>query len=343
MIPRAILRTLSVLLLFTTLLQAQELKVQPTPFTVYLDFKTLFAPSAQRPSFPIWLESVNIDPQKNQDGVVVKTNFRFRVRKFAGINDELMMRVFFDDQKDASPVVSAWNEIGQRALDPRELGQGIGLPTAETVTIQMADVDYIEVEVPGDGANVRGAFLSSVRKTETRAALDFEPHADLADPFQGASPAPARENDAYLFGRVKAALDDAILKLSARDGASSTVEFNLASQPLLAVITFEILNVDVKFPPELIVNNHPLGPVAMALPDLADPAFVGNVRPLERDMHFNYTGWLKCQKIVAGSSLQAGLNRLILQLSDPSGSVAVRAIEVQLKYNWDKLDYNLAP
>lgn len=226
MLPRPIFHLLSAIFLFTSLVQAQELKVQPTPFTVYLDFKALFSPGAPLPSFPIWLESVNTESQKNGEGMIVKTGFRLRFRKMAGLNDELMLRVFFDDQKDTSPVVSAWNEIGRRALEPRALGLGIGLPTSETVTIPMTDVDYVEIEVPGDGSNVRGAFLSSVKKIETRTTLDFDPPTELTDPFQATAPAPARESDAYLFGRVKATLDDAIIKLSPRDGTSSTLELN---------------------------------------------------------------------------------------------------------------------
>jgi hypothetical protein len=211
------------------------------------------------------------------------------------------------------------------------------------VTLPMGGVDYVEIEVPGNGANVRGIFLSSVKKSETRQALDFDPPADAIDPFQNPPPAPAHENDAYLFGRVKATLDNSVVKLSGTDGAGNSIEFTLTSQPLLAMITFEILNADVKSPPEVIVNNRPLGAASMTLPDLADPAFQGTVRPLERDMAFHYAGWLKCQKVVPGSSLQAGSNTVTLQLTDPSGTVAIRAIEVQLKYNWNSLEYNLVP
>lgn len=324
-------------------LRAQEIKLQPTPFTAYLDFKSLATPGNRPPSFPIWLESVKADVKKKPDGTVTKTIYRFRFRKFPGINDTLMLRVFFDDEKDAQPLVSAWSEIGERVFVAKPLGQGIGLPSAETVTIPMAKVDYIEIETPGTGANVRGAFLSSLKAFETLGALDFDPPARLADPFQGPPPVQPRENDAYLFGRVKAALDYDVVKLSALDGRSTTVEFELATAPLLGVITFEILNAEVSHPPEIILNNHPLGVAVMPVPDLADPGFQGTVRPLERDMRFHYAGWLKCQKIVSGSTLQTGINRLTLQLGEPSGAVAVRSIEVQLKYNWDNLEYNLAP
>ena len=223
MLPRTILHFLSAILLFSALLSAQELKVQPTPFTVYLELKTLFIQGARKPSLPIWLESVNASSQKADDGTVAKTTFRLRFRKFAGINDELMIRIFFDDEKDTSPVVTAWNEIGQSVLAPKSLGQGIGLPTAETVTMPMANVDYVEIEVPGNGSNVRGAFLSSVKKTETRHALDFDPPAD-SDPFQNPPPAQSRENDAYLFGRVKATLDNSVIKLSPKEGRSTISE-----------------------------------------------------------------------------------------------------------------------
>jgi len=143
---------------------------------------------------------------------------------------------------------------------------------------------------------------------------------------------------------VKATLDDsAPVLLSSTDGTSCAIGFNLASQPLVAVLTFEILNPDINIPPQVILNNRPLGAAALLLPDLADPAFQGTARPLDSDMQFHYAGWLKCQIILPGSSLPAGQNQLVIQLGDPSGSVAIRAVEVQLKYNWKNFDYTLAP
>ena len=87
----------------------------------------------------------------------------------------------------------------------------------------------------------------------------------------------------------------------------------------------------------------PLGAAKMRLPDLADPAYRGDVRPLERDMHFRYTGWLPCQMIIPASALRAGANRLSLVANAQGGAIAVRAVELQLKHNWKNFEYNLSP
>ena len=37
------------------------------------------------------------------------------------------------------------------------------------------------------------------------------------------------------------------------------------------------------------------------------------------------------------------MNRLLLQLSNDTAAGAVRAVELQLKYSWEKLDYVVSP
>jgi hypothetical protein len=323
---------------------AQDLQSQPVPFTAYLDFKAIATSSGSNAALPIWLESVEFDSPKT-DGTAVpeKSTFRLRFRKLAGINDELLLRLFFDDTKGKSPEVSAWTELGERMMIPKTLGSGLGLPASESVLLPMTGVDYIEIEVPGDGSSVRSAFLSSIQKAQILKAIDFELPATLADPFQAAPAVQHAANDAYLYGRVKATLDSSTVRLSSTDGTSSAIQFELATRPLIAVITFEILNADLNAPPQVFMNDHPLGAASLQLPDLADPAFLGTVRPLENDMQFHYAGWIKCQKIVPGSALQVGANQLVLQLGDAAGTVAIRSVEVQLKYNWENLEYNLQP
>ena len=60
-------------------------------------------------------------------------------------------------------------------------------------------------------------------------------------------------------------------------------------------------------------------------------------------MRFRYAGWLRAQRVIPGSALRAGLNKVVLQLNGESGPVAVRAVELQLKYNSPALDYTLPP
>lgn len=327
-----------------TPVRAQDLQSQPVPFTVYLDFKALAAKTGTNAALPIWLESIEFDSSKTEGTTTPdKSTFRLRFRKLAGINDQLMLRLYFDDTKGASPLISSWTELGERLMIPKTLGTGLGLPTSETATIPMTGVDYIEIEVPGEGSNVKGAFLSSIRKANILKAIDFELSASVADPFQGAPASQPANADSYLYGRVKATLDNSIVRLSSTENTSCAIQFELATQPLVAVITFEILNVAVDAPPVVTVNDRPLGAASLQLPDLADPAFQGSVKPLESDMQFHYAGWLKCQKVVSGSSLKAGMNQLVIQSGDTSQAAAIRSVEVQLKYNWENLDYTLQP
>src|SRR5207249_1197537 len=159
-----------------------------------------------------WLESVHQN-SKSDHGRATQTTFRLRIRKLAGLNDELMLRLFFDDKQNLNPVVTAWNEIGEQLAASKPLGDGVGLPNSESLAISMSGVDYLDIDTPGDGTNVRGAFLTSLKTSDTKYALDFEPPAEVFDPFQNAPPAQPATDDAYLFGRVKAVLDNTAITL----------------------------------------------------------------------------------------------------------------------------------
>lgn len=330
-------------LVFPCGLWAQDLKVQPTPFTAWIDFKVFNSPYATRPPLPIWLGGVETTNTRSTDGAITATTFRLRFRQFGAINNELLLRLFFDDQPERNPTVSAWNEIGDALFQTKPLGQGMALPSSDTLLIPMAGVDYIDIDVPGDGSTIRGVFLSSLRDTRVKQALDFQSSTEVNDPFQNAPAAQADTNDSYLFGRVKATLDASPIKLSPDANPTTSFDFQLDRQPLIAVVTFEILNADLSYPPEVTVNSNPLGAASIILPDLADPGFQGSVYALEQNMRFRYTGWLKCQKVVPGSVLVGNSNTLTLTTPRYSNPVAIRAVEVQLKYNWQSLDYTLSP
>lgn len=324
-------------------LHAQELRVQPTPFSVWLDLQAIASSGASKMALPIWMESLQTDYVPASRETAAKTTHRIRLRRLGHLNAEVQLRVFFDDVAGGSPVVSAWSETGVELFAARTLGAGVGLPTSERVTIPVADADYIDITVPGEGRNLRGIYLSTLRKFDGRHALDFQAPDPLRDPFGQPAPAQPSPNDSYLYGRVRATLDAGPIKLDPRDAPSTTIEFELDAPPLIAVLTFEVLNVDPVHPPELTINNRPLGRAALQLPDLADPGYRGTVRPLERDMRFEYTGWIRGALAIPGSALAGGLNSLILQLHRDSGPVAVRAVEIELKHPWQNLDYKLSP
>jgi hypothetical protein len=182
-----------------------------------------------------------------------------------------------------------------------------------------------------------------LKTQEVRRALDFAPAPDLVDAFGRSAPLKLPGDDLGLYGRVKAALDRGAVKLTPSEAPHCVWEFELQAVPLLALVTFEVLDADAEAPLGLMVNDRPLGPVSVQWPDLADPGYVGLVRPLETGMRFRYSGWLRVQKTIPGSALRTGTNRLVLQLHSDSGPVAIRTLELQLKNNWKNLDYTLAP
>ena len=60
-------------------------------------------------------------------------------------------------------------------------------------------------------------------------------------------------------------------------------------------------------------------------------------------MRFRYAGWLRCQKIIPASALDAGLNQLTFEMQKQFSAIAVRAVELQLKQNWQSLEYKIVP
>ncbi len=322
---------------------AQELREQATPFSVWLDLRGLARGQAVRAALPIWLESVQSSFVPAPGGDPHKTFFQLRLRRLGHLNSEIQLRLFFEDSPGGAVMVKGWTETGALRWESPQLGTGLGLPTSEMLIVPVADLDYLEIESPGDGTSIRGAFLTTLRRAETRHALDFMPPPDVLDLFSGIPRAVPQPDDFYLFGRVKATIDSGTVKLTPRENTKQAFEFELDAPPLLAVLTFECLNVDPLLPPLVTMNHRPLGAASLHLPDLADPAYHGTTRVLERDMQFHYSGWTRCQQVVPGSALRAGLNNVILQLNKHSGPIAVRALEIQLKNHWQQLDYKLAP
>ena len=320
------------------ILAAQELQRQPTPFSVWLDFKGLVNGTPRKAGLPIWIESVE-RVSKNAERAMI----RVRLRHLGALNEQLQFRLFFRDRPNAAPNVTGWTETGSQPFVSGALGEGLDVDTSESLSIPSADLDYIDVEVAGDGSNLRGAFLTSLRKQPVWHALDFAPPGNVADPFGRAAAAAPAENDALLFGRVQATIDTTPLKLVPPRQIDALYEFTLQSPPMLASVTFEVLGASPSEPIAAFVNGNFVGPLTVGFPDLADPGFIGVASPLERDLRFSYAGWLRSQIIVPGSQLVGGLNNLILRVNEHSGPIVLRAVEIQLKYPSPVFDYQLNP
>lgn len=290
------------------------------------------------------MESVLSHSIPAQDGVPEQTAFRIRLRRMAHLNSEIQLRVFFQDIEGCAPMVTGWTETGSLRYQSSPLGAALDLPSSATLTIPVQEVDYVDVTVPGNGTNVRGVFVATLKKEETRTALDFAGLGAGADPFGNVPALPTPKEDLYLYGRIRATLSAEAIKLEPSTGMDGMLwDLQLDAPPLAAMVTFEILSADVTLPPEITVNDRPLGAVNLLLPDLADPGYRGDVRPMEREMRFRYTGWMRCQKLIPASALSSGVNQLQLRLNRASGPVAVRAVEIQLKHHWKDFDYTVTP
>jgi hypothetical protein len=58
-------------------------------------------------------------------------------------------------------------------------------------------------------------------------------------------------------------------------------------------------------------------------------------------MRFQYTGWLRAQKLIPVSNLKVGTNDMIILSGSATSTSAIRGTQVQLKYLWEKSDYLL--
>ena len=326
-------------------LHAQELRHQPHPLSTYLDLRPA-APGSTAQSSPGWIESLEFIPAGETTQANPRSTFRIRLHKPArGHSTQLQARVFFDDLAAGTrPEFTLWNELGERLLAPVTLGQGLGLPSSENLTLPMEGVDYLEIATEGDGSQVRGLFLSWLETAEVLQPSDFASTEKVRQPFQILAAARKRKNDSYLYGVVNASLQGAkptVLKPA--EQTATSLRFELERQPLMAIVTYEVLGSAVDAPPSVTVNGRAQGPSTVYLPDLADPGFRGEAQEGTALLAFRYTGWLHAQKIIPGELLVAGLNDLTLGLSNGTDAVAIRSVAIQLKYDWEKLDYVLAP
>lgn len=371
-------------------LPAQELQVEATPFSTLLDFSLLRNPAAAPPnSLPIWLDSVQIlkeepatlslvglpelkpklapeSPEPPDQPLSLSssnhgtshTTYRIRLRRMSGFNENLLLRLYFEDTPEQSPIVTGWSETGTQHYISPHLGSGLDLPTTATLRIPTEGIDYLDISVAGDGSTIRQAFIATLHTTSAHAALDFSPpgQAPLIDPFGApdttsdtpfttASEETTAPVDSLLYGRIHAPLDSGEIRITPHGTSRPTrynVEFTLERAPLLAMISFEILNADPISPPTGFMNETNVGPIAITLPDLSDPAYNGISRPFE-SLGFRYTSWARCQKAIPGRLLQAGQNRFTLELPPGSDPLAIRHLSIQLKHHWQKLDYTLSP
>jgi hypothetical protein len=297
--------------------------------------------AASRPqTAPDWVEAVNMTASTGTDGKP-RTVFRIRVSRPSADFQVIFFRLFFDDNSGARPEIVAWDELGSQVLRSGELGSGIGLPSSDSVMIPMNGVSTLDVEVPGDGKTIRAAYLDWMSSSEIVHPVNTERRDVIPEPFSSLPPLHSPEQDVQHFGTVTATLSNETISMGPDSARAATFQFGIESQPLLALLTFEVASPRVDSPPEVYVNGQDLGPATLTLPELADPGYRGAVESLLKDMHFQYTGWIRAQKLVPVSELKVGTNELIILSGAATSTSAIRATQVQLKYLWEKSDYQL--
>jgi hypothetical protein len=310
--------------------------------SAWLDLRQDKPANAKAQSAPAWVEAVSLVNGQMADGSP-KAIFRIRLGHPAGDYPILFFRLFFDDLTNARPELVCWDESGTQLLRSGALGSGIGLASSDSAMIPMKGVSVVDVEVAGDGKTVRGAFLDWMVSGEMVHPLSTETQDIIPQPFSASAPLQAPDHDMEQFGTVTATLASDAIPIGPDIQQAASFEFEMEAQPLVALLTFDVASPRIDSPPEVYVNGESLGPVNLVLPELADPGYRGEIESMVKDMQFHYTGWLRAQKVIPVGNLRAGSNNVMIIGGAASSASAIRATQVQLKYLWEKSDYQLKP
>ena len=315
---------------------------QRVPESAWLDLRQNTPQNSKTQNAPAWVEGLTLLPAETTEAAPMsKSVFRIRVAQPSPDYQVLFFRLFFDDKADQQPELIAWDESGTHVLRSGTLGAGMNLPSSDSVLIPMTGASSIDIEVPGDGKTVRGAYLDWMTSSEVVHPVNAEHRDMIPEPFSSVPTLHAPPDDVENFGTVMATLSPETIRINGQTQETATFQFPIEAQPLTALLTFEIANPRIDTPPEVYLNGQDIGSASLILPDLADPAYRGEVEPLSTQMHFNYTGWLRGQKILPPASLKVGANDLVVINGAETGAAAIRATQIQLKYIWDKADYLL--
>ena len=319
-----------------------DMIAQPVPESAWLDLRQTAPRNSKTQNAPAWVEALTLLPgQTTEGGGMSKSIFRIRVTQPGPEYRILFCRLFFDDKADQRPELVAWDESGTHILRSGTLGVGMNLPSSDSLVIPMTGASAIDIEVPGDGKTVRGVYLDWMTSSEIVHPVNAEHRDVIPEPFSSVPSLHAPPEDVENFGTVTATLAADPIRLDAQTQESAAFQFPIEAQPLTALLTFEIANPRIDSPPEVYLNGQNIGPVSLTLPDLADPGYRGEMESLVRQMRFQYTGWLRAQKIVPAASLKAGTNDIMVVAAPGTSTSAIRGTQIQLKYLWEKSDYLL--
>lgn len=315
-------------------------ELRPPTESAWIDLRQHKRAASRPQSAPSWVEAVGMTATTGNDGRS-RSVFRIRVSRPSADYQIMFFRIFFDDKADARPEIVAWDELGSQVVRSGELGSGIGLPSSDSVMIPMNGISTIDIEVPGDGKTVRAAYLDWMTSSETVHPLNTEHRDVIPEPFSSMPPLHSPDQDVEHFGTVTATLSNETIPMGPDVEHAAAFQFGVETQPLMALLTFEVASPRIDSPPEVYLNGQSIGAASFTLPELADPGYRGEMESMLKEMHFQYTGWVHAQKLIPVGELKAGTNDVIVLSGAGTSASAIRGTQVQLKYLWEKSDYLL--
>src|SRR4029077_2746916 len=242
---------------------------QPLPSSAWLDLRQTMSRNSKTQEAPAWVEALTLLPgELTEGGSASKSIFRIRVTQPGPDYQILFFRLFFDDKPNQQPELVAWYESGTHILRSGTLGAGMNLPSSDSVIIPMTGASAIDIEVPGDGKTIRGAYLDWMTSSEVVHPVNAEHRDMIPEPFSIVPALHAPPEDLENFGTVTATLAADPIRIDEGAQRNAVFQFPIEAQPLTALLTFEIGNPTIDAPPEIFVNGQDIGPVSLTLPDL---------------------------------------------------------------------------
>src|ERR1700758_4357094 len=230
---------------------------QSPPSSAWLDLRQTMSRNSKTQEAPAWVEAITLLPgELAEGGMASKSIFRIRVTQPGPDYQVLFFRLFFDDKANQQPELIAWDESGTRSLRSGTLGVGMNLPSSDSVIIPMTGASAIDIEVPGDGKTIRGAYLDWMTTSEVVHPVNAEHRDVIPEPFSSVPSLHAPPEDVENFGTVTATLSADPIRIDGETQESAVFQFPIETQPLTGLLTFEITNPAIDAPPEVYVNGQ---------------------------------------------------------------------------------------
>src|SRR3954468_22643256 len=174
---------------------------KPLPSSAWLDLRQTMSRNSKSQEAPAWVEALMLLPGELTEGSrASKSVFRIRVTQPGPNYQVLFFRLFFDDKPNQQPELVAWDESGSHILRSGTLGAGMNLPSSDSLLIPMTGASSIDIEVPGDGKTVRGAYLDWMTSSEVVHPVNTEHRDMIPEPFSSVPTLHALPDDVENFG-----------------------------------------------------------------------------------------------------------------------------------------------